>query len=524
MSRSDPPTVTLELVGDTPMTELSVYDATFGAITLPSSSGATKVEVPPGPYMVIFREGDFVTRTLIAAHEGTVRVAQPAPAALGSSIPIASTPTSREWHAHPAAAASAQRMHDLGGDSEIFVFIRDIGEPVWQPQRRELEYPSQANVGSHVLGLGIRLIDGATLDLEMQQDGTDDPSAHWCALTVGLPAGTYVLRMETSGSVQGMPITAFPGWTTQVFIRCAQRGSDPADRGPDLSTAAVTLTRRGEGFDANAPWLRTAEQARQALAAGRPMRGDEFDRMLRDKFQDPMLGLIGAHLLCRQAQPDLGLLDAVLGNLGALLGDARSPDLQALRLRRDLLTKRPVSGRYSFPEPPMLADGWTTVLTAATSDARVVPADSVTAAFARAASRAGPWLTARLAPEWRPPRGRIVLESLHGDEAQAARELLEDIRERLERPQIDAQVRAKAPTWSEWLDDLSRAVLVSLHPSADPGVRGFCERNHLELPRRTRKWSLSEVARELQVPASIAYQGIVQVHGAIARMAKEGGR
>src|SRR5690242_15174292 len=68
-----------------------------------------------------------------------------------------------------------------------------------------------------------------------------------------------------------------------------------------------------------------------------------MDELLMGKFENPMKGLVAAHLLLLDAQPRLDLVAHVVGNTGGLVG-ADHPDVLALRLRVDQLRGQPAAG------------------------------------------------------------------------------------------------------------------------------------------------------------------------------------
>lgn len=133
------------------------------------------------------------------------------------------------------------------------------------------------------------------------------------------------------------------GWQTQVFLFRRTFGKGEESRRPDLSEASVLMGRTGSGFYPDRDDERWTELARLALAGNRkamPSR-DDLREMLVHKFEDPMLGIYAAHLLLREPEIRVDLLEIVLGNLFSMLGE--HPDVQALRLKLDELRGRELS-------------------------------------------------------------------------------------------------------------------------------------------------------------------------------------
>lgn len=95
-------------------------------------------------------------------------------------------------------------------------------------------------------------------------------------------------------------------------------GPESSDWRADLGSAAVLLSR-GRGFSAARPDFRQTELARLGLQNRRQIVSDEIRLMLRAKMENPMLGILGAHLLLLDPQPDEDLFQVVIQNSRSLL-------------------------------------------------------------------------------------------------------------------------------------------------------------------------------------------------------------
>jgi hypothetical protein len=91
--------------------------------------------------------------------------------------------------------------------------------------------------------------------------------------------------------------------------------------------------------------------------------------MLSQKYDNPMLGIYGGHLLLHESKPDLDLLKIVVGNLRGLLGIHPDVEALALALPND-------SSDYVFKYPPMLRQSWGRILGASVTKPQIVPAGS----------------------------------------------------------------------------------------------------------------------------------------------------
>jgi hypothetical protein len=79
--------------------------------------------------------------------------------------------------------------------------------------------------------------------------------------------------------------------------------------------------------------------------------------MFRWKLENPMLGILGMHLLLKNQESDTELLQTIIQNLRNLLGDPH-PDVEALALRLEQ------TGSYVFQSPPMMRRSWSLVVNA----------------------------------------------------------------------------------------------------------------------------------------------------------------
>jgi hypothetical protein len=102
------------------------------------------------------------------------------------------------------------------------------------------------------------------------------------------------------------------------------------------------------------------------------------------KFQYPMLGILGAHLLALQPEPDMALLRAVAQNLEQSVLP-RNPDVAALH--RLVGQDRP-----PITCPPMLRASWNVLAAQASSDPGVIAPGGVVAWVGSNLSASRPWL------------------------------------------------------------------------------------------------------------------------------------
>lgn len=207
-------------------------------------------------------------------------------------------------------------------------------------------------------------------------------------------------------------LVASPNWQTQVFLLLHDYDLPRTEPLPDtdivrgrranLAEASILLSA-GSGFKPFDEQIYLTEIARLGLANRRPMLPRDIRQMLAGKFNNPMLGIFGAHLLLLQDEPDRSLLRIVLDNLRKLLG-REHPDVEAIALRVD------GPGDYIFTEPPMLLRSWGFVLDATVEKPMLCPVDSFATRIATQVWGGDLWM------QWRPPVVPTVMGGYEDEE------------------------------------------------------------------------------------------------------------
>ena len=231
----------------------------------------------------------------------------------------------------------------------------------------------------------------------------------WAACNVEVNPGQYRLSVEIdSGRSIEQTIVACRGWQTQVFF--LQKNYDykktAESRRADLTNTGILMSRAridnqnpwvliGEfdgqnqkTFDAQNPKMRLLDLARLGLANKRQILPDgDVNRILYGKFENPMLGIIGAHLLLNGKKTRLGLLKIVVNNLRRILGTGTHPDVEALVLR---VEKK--KAKYKFDLPPMLRQSWIQVVNSTARKEDLIPLESFAGQNAERMLGDEPWL------------------------------------------------------------------------------------------------------------------------------------
>lgn len=350
---------------------------------LAAADGELRRDLPPGLYPVRVERGEVIT-DLVLRHgpEAPVDRVIAAPQRR-SALPTSDSSTAAPYYREPARAWSTAdtgggplSITGAGDDPRLFIFVRAASR--------------EAAAGVWV-GNGLELCDrdGAILSLFGAEHTEADAADGWLAFSRRLPAGFYRLRwMDPSGS-RAIALTLFDRWDTQVYV--------PFDGRPRVERASILLPNRGVPFDPDSRDAQSTDMGLLGLRQGRDLLPGAVRReLLYGKFHNPMLGLIGAHLLLMAPEPNPGDLDIVIGNLRHnLLGDV--PDVRALQWRawQRLGGDRPP--REPFAEPPMLRAGLRAVIDADADLGGLIPADGILSWISRYQRADSAWTT------WSPP-------------------------------------------------------------------------------------------------------------------------
>ncbi|HEX8224270.1 MAG TPA: hypothetical protein VF605_10690 [Allosphingosinicella sp.] len=364
-----------ELIVDAadPLAEISVYDGAFKRIG--RGVGRLEGRFPDGLYEVRARLGGTVQEKLISLdRDQSIRFES---VAFASAIPLAGTSTADS--AHQAAVARAlANPKPLGSGSGLLVVVRD------RPYKNSTPPPQGS---SPAAGLALIAPDGSTiLDVggEAQVDRSGD--APVAAVYAEVDPGTYRLRIDRpDGGGRERALIASPGWRTQCFM---MRRWIREHALADLDRGSVSIAASGSPFGPRDERVRLAEAARDALVSHRRIADAAARSLMKLKFEDPMLGLLVAHLLLRD-NPGARVLATVRRNLVRLLGPAH-PDVQAVNLGSSEELAAPVA------DMPMLRASWDRIVEHSLTRPLLVPAASPAGEAATRVLPCGPWLV------WRP--------------------------------------------------------------------------------------------------------------------------
>ena len=364
---------TLEVDAGNPAASVSVLDYQFNRIV--SSTGELHVRDMPGVYKVRVELGRDITtisdEVLVLdrnRHLGATTSRSP-----DARSGMARTPEGRTRLFPEPAGGRGALLEPRPGQAAISVISR---------YRTVAEAAHAAGSPIHPMQ-GLRLVTRAGRSVaDLARECTVEERTGVGPLAVWerrLKPGPYFLRQALPGgrTYEGCVVTA-PDWVTQIAIRLP----DPSAIGlaplGAIGDAAVSLRRAGGMADAEQD--ETIEAARMALSQGRNLfaegRGTQLQSLLLEKYNDPVAGIIGCHLLLRAlaSQPDPALqatYDHAVANLRGLVGPDQ-PDVEALSLKcadQKLRATRP------FTVPPMFSSSWQLVTEASYDRPELVPLD-----------------------------------------------------------------------------------------------------------------------------------------------------
>jgi hypothetical protein len=265
---------------------------------------------------------------------------------LAAVAPRASSVTSYEPHTAAAEEWSRNSTWPASqGTSRLFIFVRTT-----KPDRHKS------------FAKGLYLLDASGNTITDFSDTTKkDYETGWMAFNASLSPGCYILkRKRPDASLHCIPLYLCPGWETQVFV--------PARSAPSLRSLTVNLARYGSGYRPDDEAASAAETVLESLRSGARgkylVASEKLTTLLRSKFANPWLGILGAHVLLRSGakdplaistvdpDPELSSLFAeVIGNLRSFEGLTDHPDVRALQLELERPATTP------FAHPPLLQAG-----------------------------------------------------------------------------------------------------------------------------------------------------------------------
>ncbi|MDG6026870.1 MAG: hypothetical protein E3K40_09260 [Candidatus Brocadia sp.] len=327
---------------------IELFDHKFKRLAI--GFGELHQRVPEGLYILRYTAGTAQSEERISVDPrealSPITVDLPFP----SSAPVTGSSTTHEFHHYPASALSRQPNKQLGMGGFLMIFVRTIDSngrtPVsldslslWDSQLRRI--------------------------LNLDDQPVQNTAEGWAGQCIQLSPGGYALQWSPvgTGSKMGEATEVLPinqslwvakDWMTVVFL-----GYNSARGQLERQSASIHMVRPEMGFNDFEPKVNQAlELVLGGLRTGNLVVPDNLlDLLLYGKFQNPMLGIVGAHAILQRHQKDWSLFDIVLDNLEKLVpGD---PDVIALGLLgRHLRNDTSCTGIRYLCWPPMLYTGY----------------------------------------------------------------------------------------------------------------------------------------------------------------------
>ena len=346
----------------------------------------------------------------------TVSISEQLPSApeLYSAAPLEKSPTSHEYYTQPSMRWSHEPTRPplgQGEDASLLVFVRAVDKKKQDP--------------SSNLTRGLVLLDREEKQISdfAPSETQRDNRFGWMAFHAAVPEGTYYLRFAGEASegpalpARELPVQLCPEWQTQVFLM--YRGA------PLLETTKIFFARPDAGFRPYSAETEAADVALNGLQNNHDLLTEgALNLLLKGKFENPMLGLVGAHVLiqrqralenrialdgrkptsqqAKQLQERRQQISVVLRNLNKLLPS--SPDVAALNL---LTTPSDAPCTVQIDAPPMLRPGLLAVMNEAATRPDVLKPGSPIPAIAPRVYADTAWST------WAPGAAKGELNWVH---------------------------------------------------------------------------------------------------------------
>jgi hypothetical protein len=341
-----------------PGTEIFVIDERFRLID--HNSGRLQARLPFGIYKIKTRVARSVKEKVFLLDENQPDLQGVASVPVLAAAPLPATVLHHEYHEAAAVSAPAVDVVKAPG-AAITVMARvwtQAGHPaaVFQPW------------------LGVKIVDeGGKTVADLERDGTRDTGGDpFAVCSLSVRPGIYFLRQHLANRQDVEQSLVVPeNWHLRAFIlRVGEPGRQTLSPYPRVS---LMMHRTDRDFRLDDPARKGMEIARVALADERAILDNELEALLLLKFEDPVAGIIGGHLLLieneRNPRRDIGLLDEVVKNLRLLVGNEH-PDVECLSLRcPDESLRRNTAVRL----PPLYQRSWKLLIEASQNNPALVP-------------------------------------------------------------------------------------------------------------------------------------------------------
>ncbi|MES9904117.1 MAG: hypothetical protein ABW168_15765 [Sedimenticola sp.] len=330
---------------------IQVFDA-WDKMVL-SGEGSVAGDMPRGIYTARISRAGHQDETSIKLREAkSVQLQEPL---RSSAIPSFDTVAAHEYYSYTSAHWSVNNTRAPIGDNpqgRLFIFIRSRERSSYQGQSLTEHLSLSSAAGELVT--------------DFSQEETESNKDGWLAFSAPATPGLYLLTYG-GHDPRELPLYVFQNLSTQFFVMFHERLL--------FDTASLLLDNVSKPFNPDDKETQAFDTALKGLQIGRNLLPQGMMQiLLHGKFDHPMLGLIGAHILLLGKKIDPNLIDIVIDNLDYLLPD--SPDISALKIlaAQRLNTTPP---QLVIEQPPMLRAGLEAVLAFAAKNSDAVPEGSL---------------------------------------------------------------------------------------------------------------------------------------------------
>ncbi|MEM9670436.1 MAG: hypothetical protein AAF950_16060 [Pseudomonadota bacterium] len=378
--------LTLTVSSSDPLAEVSVVDGTLKVVA--RDTGELHAELPAGVYKIRQQLGARSSERTIFLRENHQHELF-APLDVGSPVPkstimkpspnmqrspsrdagkiVAERFDATRWQELCTSARSAMLI-ESGHGSEISLFCHLDAAQRYDKTQEDPDGDELPFTFDLLNANGDSVVDGP-VEVELAQLDAGcysltvalDPGIHY--LTLYAPGRSSLVRLATQQT-----IVASPGWQTRIYGFLSQpETNDLQALQVDGERISINMIRLDE--TPSIERMRLIETAKRVLVDGQHVDFADHRSMLLEKFDDPILGLLAAHIILRptnlkgssrgfgrEASP--AILSRVLNNLDKLL----SPRHSDVPMHPDIATLLIHLGRYdeklTISHPPMLLASW----------------------------------------------------------------------------------------------------------------------------------------------------------------------
>ena len=326
--------------------EIVIVDSAFGRYAATRGNAFWQRDVPFGLYKIQAKVGALLNEHILLLDRDEPPIDLQAPA-VPSPAPLQGSAFVHEYH-EAAIHDLSRKSPDVtaGQGAQIFIMAR-----VWSPEG--------SSPGSEPWS-GVKLLnEEGRVIVDLARDGDrntyGDPAG---SCLVAVSPGTYYLSERlASGRQIEQSLIACEGWRLEAYVL---RSNESEGAGVP-TTRRVSLLMNRIGSERREDFERLLESARLGLADERGILSDRLKELFMVKFDNPIAGLLGAHLLLVEAEkaeegkgPDLSMLNTVVPVLRQMLGKHHS-DVEVISMHCPDLS---LHAKRRLVAPPMFSRSW----------------------------------------------------------------------------------------------------------------------------------------------------------------------